>query len=62
MKHYIDLTDGETYDAVETALLEFGYEAQTINFAFNIYGLNEDTLENLLYWNGIDEDEFLEVA
>jgi hypothetical protein len=24
--------------------------------------LNEETLENLLYWKGIDEDEFLESA
>ena len=62
MNHYIDLTDGETYEAVATTLLEFGYEAQTIDFAFDIYGLNESTLENLLYWKGIDEDEFLEAA
>ena len=62
MEHYIDLTDGETYEAVATALLKFGYEAQTIDFAFDIYGLNEGTLENLLYWMGIDEEEFLGVA
>lgn len=62
MKNYIDLTNGDTYEAVATTLIEYGYNEETINFAFDIYWLNEETLENLLYWKGIDEDEFLESA
>lgn len=62
MKNYIDLTNGDTYQAVATTLIEYGYNEETINFAFDIYWLNEETLENLLYWKWIDEDEFLESA
>lgn len=62
MNKYIDLTDGQVYESVATALIEYGYQQQTIDFAFDIYWLNEQTLENLLYWQGIDEDEFLKSA
>lgn len=62
MKNYIDLTNGDTYQAVETALIEYWFNKETFDFAFDIYGLNEQTLENLLYWRGIDEDEFLRDA
>lgn len=62
MKNYIDLTNGDTYQAVATTLIEYGYNEETIDFAFDIYWLNEETLENLLYWKWIDEDEFLESA
>jgi hypothetical protein len=47
---------------VATTLIEYGYNEETIDFAFSIYWLNDWTLENLLYWKGIDEDEFLETA
>ena len=62
MKTYIDLTNTATYEAVETTLIEYWFNNETIDFAFDIYWLNETTLENLLYWRGIDEDEFLETA
>ncbi len=62
MKNYIDLTNTATYEAVATTLIEYGYNEETIDFAFGIYWLNDWTLENLLYWKGIDEDEFLETA
>ena len=62
MKNYIDLTNTATYEAVATTLIEYGYNEETIDFAFSIYWLNDWTLENLLYWKGIDEDEFLETA
>ena len=62
MKNYIDLTNTATYEAVATTLIEYGYNGETIDFAFDIYWLNDWTLENLLYWKGIDEEEFLETA
>lgn len=62
MKNYIDLTKTATYEAVATTLIEYGYNEETIDFAFDIYWLNEWTLENLLYWKWIDEEEFLETA
>ena len=62
MENYIDLTNGDTYEAVATTLIEYGYNEETINFAFDIYGLNEETLDNLLYYKGIDEEEFLKEA
>lgn len=62
MENYIDITNGETYEAIVTTLVEYWYNEETISFAFDIYGSNEETLENLLYWKWIDEDEFLENA
>jgi hypothetical protein len=37
MKTYIDLTNTATYEAVATTLIEYGYNEETIDFAFSIY-------------------------
>jgi hypothetical protein len=62
MRNYIDLCDSQTFDSIYEALTNFWIEEKVLDFAFWIYGRNEETLENILYYYWIDEEELLEAA
>lgn len=63
MKTYIDLCDATTFDSIRNILEEYYWiRTEVLEFAFWIYGRNEETLENICYYYWIDEDELLKEA
>lgn len=63
MNNYIDLCNDATFDAIYDALqLVFWISKDVLDFAFWIYGCNEETMENILYYYWIDEEELLRIA
>ena len=62
MQNYIDLCDSQAFDSIYEALIQFWIVENVLNFAFWIYGRNEETLGNILYYYWIDEEELLEAA
>lgn len=59
---YYDLTNSNTFDGVFDALIEYWINEELINFAFWIYGRNEETLENICYYFWLDIDDVLKMA
>lgn len=60
---YYDLTDSKTFDSVRDALeLIYWINKDVLGFAFDIYWRNENTLENICYYYGIDVEDVLKEA
>lgn len=60
---YYDLCDGKTFDSVRDALeLTYWINKEVLSFTFDIYGRNEETLENICYYYWIDIDDVLKEA
>ena len=60
---YYDLTNSKTFDSVRDALeLTYWISKEVLGFAFDIYGRNENTLENICYYYWIDVEDVLKEA
>ena len=63
MTRYYDLCDWDVFSDIRDVLTEeYGINEDVLSFAFDIYGRNEETLENICYYYGIDIDELLDHA
>lgn len=60
---YLDLTNSDTYNAIFDVLVNYyGLDEKLVNFAFDSYGCNEDTLEHIEYYYWIDHERLLQHA
>lgn len=60
---YYDLTDSKTFDSVRDALeTSYWINKDVLEFAFDIYWRNEETLENICYYCGLDIEDVLKEA
>ena len=59
---YYGLCDAKTFSNVYDVLVNYWVNEATLDFAFWIYGQNEETLENICYYYWYDLDEVLKEA
>ena len=62
MTYYYDLCDSKTFESIRDALTLYGVSEDVLNFTFSIHGRNEETLEDICYYYGLDIDEILKEA
>ena len=60
---YYDLTNSKTLESVRNTLTEdYWISEDVLNFTFDVYGRNEETLENICYYYDINLNELLNKA
>lgn len=60
---YLDLCNSDTFNAIYDTLVNYyGLDEKLVDFAFDSYWRNEDTLDHITYYYGIEQDALLRHA